>query len=48
MKTRHIITISDDEEPMRIRAELEPGTISTLITARSLEEALQLLQEVRC
>lgn len=48
MKTRLIITISDDEEPLCVSQELEPGTISTLITARSLEEALQLLQEVRC
>lgn len=48
MKTRHIITISDDEEPMRISAELQPGIVSTLITAKSLEEALRLLQEVRC
>lgn len=47
MKTRYIITIGADEEPLCVSQEREPGTVTVLITAQTLEEALKLFQGVR-
>lgn len=47
MKTRYIITIGEDEEPLCVSQELELGTVTVLITARTPKEAFQLFQGVR-
>lgn len=38
-RTRYIITIGEDEAPAACSRELQPGTITILITARTPEEA---------
>lgn len=45
MKTRYIIIIDEDEEPMCVSKEGAPGTISVLIFARSPGEAKRLLDQ---
>lgn len=47
MKFRYIITIGADEEPLCVSQEREAGTVTVLITARTLEEAKRLFQGVR-
>ncbi len=42
MQTRYIITIGADEEPLCISQERDPGMVTVLITARTMEEAQQL------
>ena len=44
MKTRYIIIIDEDEEPMCVSKEGAPGAISVLIIARTPEEAKQVYQ----
>lgn len=44
-KTRCIITIGEDEEPAHAAAELQAGTVTVLITARTPEEAARLWTE---
>lgn len=46
MQTRYIITIGVDEDPLCISQELEPGTVTVLITARTMEEAQRLFRGV--
>lgn len=45
MKTRYIIIIDQDEEPILIRKESNPDTTSFLIIARTPEEARRLLDQ---
>lgn len=47
MEYRYIITIGADEEPLCVSQEREAGTVTVLITARTLEEAKRLFQGVR-
>lgn len=44
-KTRYIITIGDDEEPNFAAAELQEGTTTVMITARTPEEAAVLWKQ---
>lgn len=46
MEFRHYITIGADEKPICVSQEQEPGTVTVLITASTLEEAAKLLQGV--
>lgn len=48
MKTRYIITIDQDEEgPVCITKEWEPGAITVFIIARTPEEANGLVAQAR-
>lgn len=44
-KTRYIITIGEDEEPGFAAAELQEGTTTVMITARTPEEAATLWKQ---
>lgn len=44
MESQYIIIISEDEEPMCVSQERKSGTV-TIITARTLEEAMQLFRK---
>lgn len=44
-KTRYIITIGEDEEPGFAAAELQEGTTTVMITARTPEEAAVLWKQ---
>lgn len=44
-KTRYIIIVDEDEEPMCVSKEGAPGAISVLIIARTPEEAKRLLDQ---
>ena len=44
-KTRYIIVIDEDDEPMCVSKEGPPDAISMLIIARTAEEAKQLLDQ---
>lgn len=44
-RTRYIITIGEDETPAACSRELQPGTITILITARTPEEAENMRKE---
>lgn len=45
MKTRYIIIIDVDEEPMCVSKEGAPGAVTVLIIARTPEEAKQLFDQ---
>jgi len=45
VKTNYIIIVNEDEEPVCVSKELESGTVSRLIIARTLEEAAELLRK---
>ena len=44
MKTRYIIIVDEDEEPMCVSKEGAPGAVSVLIIARTPEEAKRRLE----
>lgn len=44
-KTRYIVTIGEDEEPAHAAAELQAGTVTVLITARTPEEAARIWKQ---
>lgn len=46
MEARYIITIGKDEEPQCVSKELDSGTVTTLITARTPQEAVQLFHMI--
>ena len=45
MKTRYIIIVDEDEEPMCVCNVGAPGAVSVLIIARTPEEAKRLLDQ---
>ncbi len=46
MKVRYIIIINEDERPLCVKKDAEPGVASVLITASTPEEAWKMVQEV--
>jgi len=44
-KIHYIIEIGEDEKPVYVAAELEPGEITIMVRARTLEEAETLRKE---
>lgn len=44
-KVRYIITIDEDETPVHVVRELNPGVITIMITARTPEEAETIRKE---
>lgn len=45
MKTRYIIILDENEEPVCVSKERTPGTVSVLIIARTSEEARCLFDQ---